>query len=104
MWAIKGVVILSGDRHEHATTEVRSPDSSASVEFSTSALSQFCQLFDRQYRQIEDTGIEIYSHPRVISKFGVLDFETSVEGAWQLDFHLIVNGKEVWNKTVAFNG
>ncbi|KAJ8097256.1 PhoD-like phosphatase-domain-containing protein [Lipomyces tetrasporus] len=49
MWKTDGVVILSGDRHEHAATLFPSPDGTSKViEFSTSPLSQFYQPFERQ--------------------------------------------------------
>ncbi|RDW61995.1 hypothetical protein BP6252_11428 [Coleophoma cylindrospora] len=102
MWATDGVVILSGDRHEHATTEFPSPDGKKSVvEFSTSPLSQFFQPFDRQYRQIEVTDIELFSHPYGVSKFGVLKFDTTSRKTWHLDFELIVDGKGIWNKRIS---
>ncbi|KAK9336146.1 PhoD-like phosphatase-domain-containing protein [Lipomyces starkeyi] len=98
MWATEGVVVLSGDRHEHATTLFPSPDGTSKViEFSTSPLSQFYQPFDRQYRQVEDTDVAMYSHPHGISKFGSLTFDTSSPGIWNLGFELVVNGKNAWS-------
>lgn len=100
---------LSQDRHEHATTAFPSPSSSpfnsTVIEFSTSALSQFYQPFERQYRQEEDTDVELYSHPHGISKFGVLEFDNRGEqGEWTMDFSLVVNGERVWGRRVAFKG
>ncbi|KAK9372522.1 PhoD-like phosphatase-domain-containing protein [Lipomyces chichibuensis] len=78
MWATEGVVILSGDRHEHATTVFPSPDGTSK-------------------RQVENTDVAIYSHPHGISKFGSLTFDTSSPDIWKLGFELIVNGKNAWS-------
>ncbi|KAK9365200.1 PhoD-like phosphatase-domain-containing protein [Lipomyces kononenkoae] len=97
MWATTGVIVLSGDRHEHATTLFPSPEGKSNViEFSTSPLSQFYQPFERQYREIESTDVAIYSHPQGMSKFGSLTFDTSLPGILDLQFTLIVHGKGVW--------
>ncbi|KAK9319083.1 PhoD-like phosphatase-domain-containing protein [Lipomyces orientalis] len=98
MWKTDGVVILSGDRHEHATTLFPSPDGKSKViEFSTSPLSQFYQPFERRYQQIENTDVALYSHPYGISKFGSLTFDTSSPDIWTLGFELVINGMDVWN-------
>ncbi|KAK9384337.1 hypothetical protein V1515DRAFT_589286 [Lipomyces mesembrius] len=97
MWATEGVVIC-GDRHEHATTVFPSHDGTSKViEFSTSPLSQFYQPFDRQYRQVENTDVVIYSHPHGISELRSLTFDTSLPGIWNLGFELEVNGKNAWS-------
>ncbi|KAI5199388.1 Metallo-dependent phosphatase [Aureobasidium subglaciale] len=99
MWSVGGGIIISGDRHEHATTEFPSPDGTANViEFSTSPLSQFYQPFVRSYQQVEDTDIEIYSHPKGTSKFGALHFDTSGDIV-HVAFELVVDGGTTWNRT-----
>ncbi|PVH74694.1 PhoD-like phosphatase [Cadophora sp. DSE1049] len=97
MWRTEGVVVVSGDRHEHATTHFPSPDGQSNViEFSTSPLSQFYQPFERQYRQEEDSDIMVYSHPYGVSKFGVFDFDTTDATVWRVGFGLVVDGVRVW--------
>ncbi|KAG9959181.1 Metallo-dependent phosphatase, partial [Aureobasidium melanogenum] len=103
MWETQGVIIISGDRHEHATTELPSLDGKNKViEFSTSPLSQFYQPFERMYQQIEDTDIAVYHHPWGISKFGAFHFDTSQENEWTVEFELIVDGRKVWSMLVHF--
>ncbi|KAH0265595.1 Metallo-dependent phosphatase, partial [Aureobasidium melanogenum] len=103
MWETQGVIISSGDRHEHATTEFPSPDGKKKVvEFSTSPLSQFYQPFERMYQQIEDTDVAIYHHPWGISKFGALHFDTSHQDEWKVKFELIVDGRKVWYTEIGF--
>ncbi|KAL2065940.1 hypothetical protein VTL71DRAFT_3610 [Oculimacula yallundae] len=100
MWKTEGVVIISGDRHEHATTRFPCPapcrTNSTVIEFSTSPLSQFYQPFERQYRQIEDTDIMIHSHAHGVSKFGVFNFNTRDEKFWRVGFGLVVDGVMAW--------
>ncbi|KAK1723053.1 PhoD-like phosphatase-domain-containing protein [Colletotrichum acutatum] len=100
-----GVIILSGDRHEHATT-IFPPTSDKGgksvIEFSTSPLNQFYEPFDRFHKQIEDTDISVYSHPWGNSKFGRVSFDTSEETRWTVDYELIVDGRQVWNYTWEF--
>ncbi|UQC81170.1 PhoD-like phosphatase [Colletotrichum lupini] len=100
-----GAIILSGDRHEHATT-IFPPTSDKGgksvIEFSTSPLNQFYEPFDRFHRQIEDTDVSVYSHPWGNSKFGRVSFDTSEEGRWTVDYELIVDGRQVWNYTWEF--
>ncbi|KAK9491675.1 PhoD-like phosphatase-domain-containing protein [Lipomyces doorenjongii] len=93
MWATEGVVILSGDRHDHATTMFPSPETSKVIEFSTSPLSQFYQ----QYRQVENADVVIHSHRYGISKSGSLTFDTSSPGIWNLGFELVANSKHAWS-------
>ncbi|KAK1638580.1 PhoD-like phosphatase-domain-containing protein, partial [Colletotrichum phormii] len=100
-----GVIILSGDRHEHATTifpPASDKGGKSVIEFSTSPLNQFYEPFDRFHRQIEDTDISVYSHPWGNSKFGRVTFDTSEEGRWTVDYELIVDGHQVWNYTWEF--
>ncbi|CZR58549.1 uncharacterized protein PAC_08441 [Phialocephala subalpina] len=97
MWKTEGVVVISGDRHEHATTKFQAPDGKSNVvEFSTSPLSQFYQPFDRQYRQDEETDVMIKYHPFGVSKFGVFNFDTSNATQWKVEFELVVDGVKEW--------
>ncbi|OHF04079.1 PhoD-like phosphatase [Colletotrichum orchidophilum] len=100
-----GVIILSGDRHEHATTifpPTTDEGGKSVIEFSTSPLNQFYEPFDRFHRQIEDTDVSVYSHPWGNSKFGRVSFDTSEEGRWRVDYELVVDGRKVWNYTWEF--
>ncbi|KZL78654.1 alkaline phosphatase family protein (PhoD-like phosphatase) [Colletotrichum tofieldiae] len=94
-----GVIILSGDRHEHATTVFPPNDKGgkAVIEFSTSPLNQFYEPFDRFHRQIEDTDVSVYSHPWGNSKFGKVSFDTSEPDHLKVGYDLVVDGKTVWN-------
>ncbi|EFQ27426.1 PhoD-like phosphatase [Colletotrichum graminicola] len=94
-----GVIILSGDRHEHATT-IFPPNGKAGksvIEFSTSPLNQFFEPFDRFHRQIEDTDVSVYSHPWGNSKFGKISFDTATPNHLSVEYDLIVDGNKVWN-------
>ncbi|POR33141.1 PhoD-like phosphatase [Tolypocladium paradoxum] len=93
-----GVIILSGDRHEHATTVFPAGESGDRdvIEFSTSPLNQFFEPFSRFHKQIEDTDISLYSHPRGSSKFGIVTFDTSDGRHLDVTYKLIVNGNQVW--------
>ncbi|TQV95628.1 alkaline phosphatase family protein [Cordyceps javanica] len=93
-----GVVILSGDRHEHATTlfPAKDKDDKPVIEFSTSPLNQFFEPFDRFHRQIEDTDISVFSYPWGSSKFGAVTFDTSNDRQFTVHYKLIVDGKQVW--------
>ncbi|TID03867.1 Alkaline phosphatase D [Colletotrichum higginsianum] len=94
-----GVIILSGDRHEHATT-VFPPNEKggkAVIEFSTSPLNQFYEPFDRFHRQIEDTDVSVYSHPWGNSKFGKVSFDTSEPNRLKVKYDLVVDGEKVWD-------
>ncbi|KAL0939822.1 alkaline phosphatase family protein [Colletotrichum truncatum] len=96
-----GVVILSGDRHEHATT-IFPPGRKGGksiIEFSTSPLNQFYEPFSRFHEQIEDTDVSVHSHPWGNSKFGVVFFDTSRQDRLQVDFDLVVDGEKTWNYT-----
>ncbi|KAJ5245805.1 PhoD-like phosphatase [Penicillium chermesinum] len=97
MWQSEGVVIISGDRHEHATTLFPSPNNKTNViEFSTSPLSQFFQPMQRTYKQVENTDVEVYTHAWGSSKFGVLEFNTTDDSSLHVHFDLIVDGRKVW--------
>ncbi|KAH8884194.1 PhoD-like phosphatase [Thozetella sp. PMI_491] len=98
MRATDGVVILSGDRHEHATTVFPPGDKGGKeiIEFSTSPLNQFYEPFSRFHKQIEDTDVSIYAHPWGNSKFGVVTFDTSEAGVWKTHYDLVVDGAKVW--------
>ncbi|KAH0562964.1 hypothetical protein GP486_002465, partial [Trichoglossum hirsutum] len=98
-----GVVILSGDRHEFATTSFppppsgRWPVSTTVHEFSTSPLSQF-YLPVRTYKQEDSEDILIKYIPDGISKFGALEIESpQVSEQSLLRFRLFIDGGEVWN-------
>ncbi|KAF0322174.1 alkaline phosphatase family protein [Colletotrichum asianum] len=97
----EGVVILSGDRHEHATTIFPPGDKGgkAIIEFSTSPLNQFYEPFTRYHRQIEDTDVSVHSHPWGSSKFGVVSFDTSEDDRLVVDYDLVVQGQKTWNYT-----
>ncbi|PNP85044.1 hypothetical protein FNYG_01569 [Fusarium nygamai] len=60
-----GAVVLSGDRHEHATTmfPAKAQGNKPVIEFSTSPLNQFYEPFDRFHKEIEETDVSIYSQP-----------------------------------------
>ncbi|KAL8284362.1 hypothetical protein RB597_001602 [Gaeumannomyces tritici] len=93
-----GAVILSGDRHEHATTmfpAIKLGDNPV-IEFSTSPLNQFYEPFDRYHTQIEDTDVSIHSHPWGNSKFGIVTFDTSTKGWLLVHYDLVVDGKKTW--------
>ncbi|KAH7262830.1 PhoD-like phosphatase-domain-containing protein [Fusarium tricinctum] len=94
-----GAIILSGDRHEHATTEfpAKSPGEKPVVEFSTSPLNQFYEPFDRFHKQVEETDISIYSHPWGTSKFGKVMFDTTERNRLLLHYDLVVDGEKVWD-------
>ncbi|KAF6829128.1 alkaline phosphatase family protein [Colletotrichum plurivorum] len=99
-----GVVILSGDRHEHATTlfPPKGDGDKPIIEFSTSPLNQFYEPFDRFHKQIEDTDVSVHSHPWGNSKFGVVSFDTSDDRRLRVDFELVVDGELTWNYTWAY--
>ncbi|KAK2051882.1 PhoD-like phosphatase [Colletotrichum caudatum] len=87
------------DRHEHATT-VFPPNEKGGrsvIEFSTSPLNQFFEPFDRFHKQIEETGVSVYSHPRGNSKFEKVSFDTATPNHLRVEYDLIVDGKKVWN-------
>ena len=116
-----GIVILSGDRHEHATTafppppgsdfDLKAPGGEATaVEFSTSPLNMF-YLPWRTYREDppEIIGQGDYAigheretclkyHPQGSSKFGAVQIEQP-KGSGQsiLRYLLYVDGQEVWS-------
>ncbi|RSM01234.1 hypothetical protein CEP52_008667 [Fusarium oligoseptatum] len=93
-----GAIILSGDRHEHATTKFppKNAGEKPVIEFSTSPLNQFYEPFDRFHKEIEDTDISIHSHPWGTSKFGVVSFDTTKKDRLLLHYDLIVDGGRVW--------
>ncbi|KAK1962269.1 PhoD-like phosphatase [Colletotrichum sublineola] len=94
-----GVIILSGDRHEHATT-VFPPNAKGGksvIEFSTSPLNQFFEPFDRFHRQIEETDVSVYCHPWGNSKFGKVSFDTTKPNHLRVEYDLIVDGHKVWD-------
>ncbi|KAJ5148409.1 PhoD-like phosphatase [Penicillium atrosanguineum] len=97
MWQTEGVIIISGDRHEHATTLFPSPENKTNViEFSTSPLSQFFQPLERTYKQVENTDVKVYTHAWGSSKFGALEFNTMDQTSLKVHFDLIVDGLKVW--------
>ena len=116
-----GIVILSGDRHEHATTafppspgspwDLRAPGGEATaVEFSTSPLSMFYLPY-RTYREDppETVGKGDYAvgHERETclkyapdgnSKFGVVEIESPTgSGQSLLRYRLYIDGEEQWS-------
>ncbi|WVQ95011.1 hypothetical protein IAU59_002103 [Kwoniella sp. CBS 9459] len=102
LWEAGGAVIISGDRHEHATTLFPPsasspwPSSSAVIEFSTSPLSFFHQPWKREYIAHLPTDIPIHHQWRGDSRFGVFEFDTSGP-APRVNFKLIVDGRESWD-------
>ncbi|OBT40603.1 hypothetical protein VE00_08048 [Pseudogymnoascus sp. WSF 3629] len=98
-----GVVVLSGDRHEFASTAFPPPlggkwPLSATVhEFSTSPLSQF-YLPIPSYRQTDDDDVLVKYIAEGNSKFGSVTIE-SPEASDQslLKFRLFIDGEEAWN-------
>ncbi|WWC87142.1 uncharacterized protein L201_002028 [Kwoniella dendrophila CBS 6074] len=101
LWSIGGAVIISGDRHEHATTLLPPPKdsaypySSAVIEFSTSPLSFFHLPWTREYVAHPPTDLPIHHQWKGDSRFGVFDFDTSGEQP-QVHFELIVDGEKEW--------
>ena len=78
LWGTEGIVVISGDRHEHATILLPSPEGMEYViEFLTSPLSRFHHPLERSYLQIEDTDIEVFSYLKGVLKFGALTFNTN---------------------------
>ncbi|KAJ7248237.1 PhoD-like phosphatase-domain-containing protein [Mycena haematopus] len=98
LWRVGGGVIISGDRHEHATVKFRPPpgypESHTVIEFSTSPLSFFYQPFLREYVSHDET---IFNLPQGSSKFGQFLFDSSDEAKWKIGFELIVDGEKAWN-------
>ncbi|WWC71166.1 uncharacterized protein I206_105119 [Kwoniella pini CBS 10737] len=101
LWSVGGAVIISGDRHEHATTLLppRSdsvyPQASAVIEFSTSPLSFFHLPWTREYVGHPPTDIPIHHQWKGDSRFGVFDFDTKGEQP-RVHFELIVDGEKEW--------
>ncbi|KAF5606194.1 alkaline phosphatase D [Fusarium subglutinans] len=93
-----GAVILSGDRHEHATTmfPAKTKGDKPVIEFSTSPLNQFYEPFDRFHKEIEQTDMSIYSHPWGSSKFGKVTFDTTQADRLHVHYDLVVDGIKVW--------
>ncbi|EWG35839.1 hypothetical protein FVEG_14571 [Fusarium verticillioides 7600] len=93
-----GAIILSGDRHEHATTffPANAKGDKPVIEFSTSPLNQFYEPFDRFHREIEDTDLSIYSYPWGSSKFGKVTFDTTQASKLLVHYDLVVDGVKVW--------
>ncbi|KAJ7484337.1 PhoD-like phosphatase-domain-containing protein [Mycena latifolia] len=104
LWRVGGGIIVSGDRHEHATVKFAPPpaypESHTIVEFSTSPLSFFYQPFLRDYVSHDET---IFNLPQGSSKFGRLTFDSSIEERWTIGFDLVVDGKDTWYYEHAWN-
>ncbi|WVF67424.1 hypothetical protein IAT40_002180 [Kwoniella sp. CBS 6097] len=104
LWEAGGAVIISGDRHEHATTLFPPsasspwPRSSAVIEFSTSPLSFFHLPWKRDYMPHPPTDIPIHHQWKGDSRFGIFDFDTSGP-APRVHFKLVVDGKQSWDYT-----
>ncbi|KAF7368921.1 Alkaline phosphatase family protein [Mycena venus] len=98
LWRVGGGIIISGDRHEHATVKFRPPpgypESHTVIEFSTSPLSFFYQPFLREYVSHDET---IFNLPQGSSKFGQFSFDSSDKESWVIGFELIVDGQMAWN-------
>ncbi|KAL4886452.1 PhoD-like phosphatase-domain-containing protein [Aspergillus karnatakaensis] len=102
MWETEGVLIITGDRHEHATTAFPAPGTNDTrvIEFSTSPLSQFVNPFVKDYSQVDESDRAIYYHHEGLSKFGSFTFDTSDSKVWTMEFELIVDGEKAWSYTV----
>ncbi|MCJ1359179.1 MAG: hypothetical protein MMC33_009179, partial [Icmadophila ericetorum] len=115
------IVILSGDRHEFASTAFTPPksggggtpnpwhDDATIYEFSVSPLSMFYLPFqtyweDNTNRTLKNLYGEekcIKYHPEGNSKFGIVDVEPLVGGEQSLlRYRLVVDGLEIWEFTV----
>ncbi|WRT66788.1 uncharacterized protein IL334_003751 [Kwoniella shivajii] len=101
LWSVGGAVIISGDRHEHATTLLPPPAfsiipaTSAVIEFSTSPLSFFHQPWTREYLPHLPTDVPLHHQWKGDTRFGVFDFDTS--GLHPIvNFKLLVDGEEEW--------
>ncbi|KAJ7108500.1 hypothetical protein C8R44DRAFT_802863 [Mycena epipterygia] len=87
LWRVGGGVIVSGDRHEHATVKfpppVGYPESHTIVEFST--------------RSFANTSHDetIFNLPQGSSKFGQFTLDSSRE-EWTIVFDLVVDGEKPW--------
>ncbi|KAJ7025564.1 PhoD-like phosphatase [Mycena alexandri] len=90
LWRVGGGVIISGDRHEHATVKFSPPHpypaSHTIIEFST--------RFLREYVSHDET---IFNLPHGASKFGQLTFDSSDEKTWLVGFQLVVDGQKGWS-------
>ncbi|KAK8075966.1 PhoD-like phosphatase [Apiospora phragmitis] len=94
-----GVVLLSGDRHEHTTTLFPDPSGQGRtlIEFSTSALNQFYEPFDRFHVPEQGGDQAVYNHYSGNSKFASISFDTTDPKRWKVQFDLIVDGEKVWD-------
>ncbi|KAL0247456.1 hypothetical protein I308_104495 [Cryptococcus tetragattii IND107] len=100
LWSSGGAVVISGDRHEHATTLFPPPPtsphrSSSVIEFSTSPLSFFHQPWTREYIPHPATDIPIHLQWQGNSRFGVFEFDTTGERP-KVKFELVVDGEREW--------
>ncbi|WVW85153.1 hypothetical protein I302_107191 [Kwoniella bestiolae CBS 10118] len=102
LWSVGGAVIISGDRHEHATTLIPPPsdseyqNTSSVIEFSTSPLSFFHLPWDREYTSHPPTDIPLHHQWEGDSRFGIFDFDTSDSDQPKVEFELVVDGEEEW--------
>jgi len=100
-----GVVVLSGDRHEFASTafpppvQGRWPISATINEFSTSPLSQF-YLPVRTYRQTDDNDVLVKYIPNGNFKLGAITIENTSSDQSILRFRLYVDGNEAWSSVL----
>jgi alkaline phosphatase D len=106
----KGVVVLSGDRHEFAATKFpppvdgieqdgkvkKWPIESTVHEFSVSPLNQF-YVPHRTYTQIDHEDVMIRYLPDGQSKFGAIQIKNDeIGGQSLLTYRLFVGGEEKW--------
>ncbi|KAI7914218.1 hypothetical protein M0657_009617 [Pyricularia oryzae] len=93
-----GVLLLSGDRHEHTTTVFPPPSGKGKtlIEFSTSALNQFHEPFDRFHVATNGDDHAVYNHYKGNSKFASISFDTTDPMRWRVNFDLVVDGEKVW--------
>jgi len=98
----KGVIVLSGDRHEFAATRFpppvggKWPLESTVTEFSCSPLSQF-YLPKETYSQNDGEDVMLKYVPSGQSKFGVIEIKSPKVGDQStLLYRLFVDGEETW--------
>ncbi|KAK7470526.1 hypothetical protein VKT23_001951 [Stygiomarasmius scandens] len=103
LWKYGGGIIISGDRHEHATVKFPPPTTSpyppqnTIIEFSTSPLSFFFQPVAREYTSHEPTDVTVHHEYCGSSKFGVFEFDSSDEQRWVVHFKLVIDGVHRWD-------
>lgn len=67
------------------------------IEFSTSALNQFYEPFDRFHVPVVGGDEAVYNHHSGNSKLASIAFDTTDPGRWVVQFDLVVDGEKVWD-------